>query len=75
MPESDFKYTSLRIHKNINSRLEEIREVNGCSMNSLCVAMLYKYARVILADRDLSIQEDRETLQREIQQILSEVDH
>jgi len=75
MPELDYKYTSIRIHKNINQRLEEIREVTGCSMNSLCVAMLYKYARVLMQDRDLSKKADRETLQRDVQQILEEVDH
>lgn len=71
MPE--YKNTSIRMLKNINSRLEEIREVDGCSMNALCCAMLDKYARVLLADRDLENEEDRKTLQREIQQILEEV--
>lgn len=72
---NDYKYTSIRIHRKINSRLETIREVCGCSMNSLCVALLDKHARVILADRDLSNPKDRATLKEEIQQILEEVGH
>lgn len=73
MPESDYKYTSIRIHNKINSRLEELREVAGCSMNLLCVALLDKHARVLLTDRDLSNSKDRLTLKGEIQQILQEV--
>lgn len=72
---NDYKYTSIRIHKEINSRLETIREVAGCSMNALCVALLDKHARVLLADRDLSNTKDRATLKEEIQQILKEVGH
>ena len=72
MPD-EYKYTSIRMHKNVNSRLEEIREVAGCSMNSLCVALLDSHARVLMIDRDLTKKEDRENLQREIQQILEEV--
>ena len=70
---NDYKYTSIRIHRNINSRLETIREIAGCSMNSLCVALLDKHAQVILADRDLSNKEVRATLKGEIQQLLEEV--
>ena len=70
---NDYKYTSIRIHKEINSRLETIMEVAGCSMNSLCVALLDKHARVLLQNRDLSNKEDRATLNGEIQQIIQEV--
>ena len=70
---NDYKYTSIRIHKNINSRLEQLREIVGCSMNSLCVALLDKHARIILTDRDLSNPKARATLKEEIQQLLEEV--
>lgn len=71
---NDYKYTSIRIHRNINSKLEQIREIVGCSMNSLCVALLDKHIRVLLADRDISNKEkDRVTLKGEIQQLLKEV--
>lgn len=70
---NDYKYTSIRIHKKINSRIETLREIADCSMNSLCVALLDKYARVLMQGRDLSNKEDRMTLKGEIQQILQEV--
>ena len=70
---NDYKYTSIRIHKEINSRLETIMEVAGCSMNSLCVALLDKHARVLMQDRDLSNNKVRTTLKEEIQQLLEEV--
>ena len=70
---NDYKYTSIRIHRKINSRLEQLREIAHCSMNSLCVALLDKHARVLIADRDLSDKEDRATLKEEIQQLLQEV--
>ncbi len=73
MPESDYKNTSIRILRKINSRLEEIREVAGCSMNALCVALLDKHARVLMQDRDLTNIEDQKTLQRDVQQLLEEV--
>lgn len=73
MSKDDYRHTSIRIHKKINSRLEEIREVIGCSMNSLCVAMLDKYSRLLMQNRDLSNKKDRETLLGEIQHILEEV--
>ena len=75
MPESDFKYTSIRMHKKINSKLEEIRSVVGCSMNALCVALLDSHVRVLMIDLDLKNDEDKETLMGNVQQILSEVDH
>lgn len=69
---AEYKNTSIRILTKINSRLEEIREVCGCSMNSLCVALLDKHARVLLQDRDLTNIEDRKTLQRDVQQLQQE---
>ena len=70
---NDYKYTSLRIHRKVNEKLEMITEVADCSKNSLCEALLDKHARVLMQNRNLSNKEDRATLKGEIQQILQEV--
>jgi len=66
------RYTSLRIHEKILERIEQIREVAGTSRNALMCALLDKYSRVLLLDRDLNKKSDREALLGEVQQLLLE---
>jgi len=67
------RYTSLRIHEKILERIEQIREVAGCSRNALMCAMLDKHSRVLLRNRDLNKKSDREAILAEVQQLLQEV--
>ena len=66
------RYTSLRIHEKILERIEQIREIAGCSRNALMCALLDKHSRVLLLDRNLNKKSDREALLGEVQQLLLE---
>jgi hypothetical protein len=66
------RYTSLRIHEKILERIEQIREIARCSRNALMCAMLDKYSRVLLLNRDLNKKSDREAVLAEVQQVLQE---
>lgn len=66
------RYTSLRIHEKILERIEQIREVAGCSRNALMCALLDKHSKVLLLDRDLKKKSDRKALLGEVQQLLQE---
>jgi hypothetical protein len=66
------RYTSLRIHEKILEQIEQIREVAGCSRNSLMCALLDKHTKVLLQNRDLNKKSDRTALLANVQQLLLE---